>query len=66
METELLTAEQLADRLCVKPRTVRQWSLDGLIPAMRLTPKVIRYRLDDVVASLQERQAAQQEANNEH
>ena len=65
MENDLLTAEQLADRLGVKPRTVKQWSQDGLIPAKRLTPKVIRYSLDDVIASLQERQAATQGGNDE-
>ena len=59
MKNDLLTAEQLADRLGVKPSTVKQWSRDGLIPANRLTPKVIRYDLDAVVASLEERQTAQ-------
>ena len=58
MQNDLLTAEQLANRLGVKPRTVKQWHQTGLIPATRLTPKVIRYNLDDVVASLQERQTA--------
>jgi predicted site-specific integrase-resolvase len=57
MET-LLNSEQLASRLGVKPRTVQQWQQDGLIPAIRLTPKVIRYDLHEVVASLQERQTA--------
>jgi excisionase family DNA binding protein len=61
MDNDLLTAEQLADRLGVKPCTVRQWLRAGRIPAKRLTPKVIRYSLDDVVASLQERQTLQQE-----
>ena len=58
MENDLLTAEQLADRLTVKPRTVREWFRAGLIPATRLSPKVIRYSLDDVVASLEEHQGA--------
>ena len=59
MENELLTAEQLADRLAVKPRTIREWFRAGLIPATRLSPKVIRYNLDDVVTALKERQEAQ-------
>ncbi len=58
MENDLLTAEQLADRLAVKPRTVREWFRAGLIPATRLSPKVIRYSLDDVVAALEEHQRA--------
>ena len=56
MENDLLTAEQLATRLGVKPRTVRQWCRDGFIPATRLTPKVIRFNLRQVVAALQKRQ----------
>ena len=59
MENDLLTAEQLADRLAVKPRTIREWFRAGLIPATRLSPKVIRYNLDDVVKALKERQEAQ-------
>ena len=58
MDNDLLTAEQLADRLGVKPRTVRVWLRAGLIPAKRLTPKVIRYDLNHVVTSLQQRQLA--------
>jgi len=56
MEIDLLTAEQLASKLTVTPRTVREWSRAGLIPATRLTPKVIRYNLADVVTSLRDRQ----------
>ena len=58
MEEDLLTAEQLADRLGVKPGTIRNWFRAGLIPAIRLSPKVIRFNLVEVVGSLQERQAA--------
>ena len=58
MENDLLTAEQLADRLAVKSGTVRQWFRAGLIPATRLSPKVIRYSLDDVVTALEEHQRA--------
>ena len=65
MENDLLTAEQLADRLGVQPRTVSHWLRAGLIPAKRLTPKVIRYSLDDVVASLQARQTSQQGGDDE-
>ena len=57
MEDDLLTANQLANRLGVQPDTVKQWLRAGLIPAARLTPKVIRYNLSDVVESLKERQA---------
>ena len=56
MDCDLLTAEQLAARLGVKPRTVKAWLQAGLIPAIRLTPKVIRFDLDKVVSALEQRQ----------
>ena len=59
MNHDLLTAEQLAERLGVKPRTVRAWLRTGLIPASRLTRKVIRYDLGQVVAALKQRQEAE-------
>jgi excisionase family DNA binding protein len=58
MDHDLLTAEQLAERLGVKPRTVKEWLRAGLIPATRLTPKVIRYDLEQVVTALKRRQEA--------
>ena len=56
MENDLLTAEELAERLGVKPRTVKGWLQTGLIPATRLTRKVIRYDLEQVVDALKRRQ----------
>ena len=57
---ELLTAEELADQLRVQPGTVRQWYRRGLIPAVRLTPKVIRYNLPSVIDALRKRQEAKE------
>ena len=56
MNDDLLTAEQLAKKLGVKPETVKKWHRAGLIPASRLTPKVIRYNLAVVVNTLKKRQ----------
>ena len=53
--TELLTADEIAERLGVRPRTVREWSRKKLIPAVRLSRKVIRYDPTAVVAALTER-----------
>lgn len=55
-DDRFLTARELAKRLGVRPATVREWHRSGEIPAIRLTPKVIRYNLDAVVESLLERQ----------
>lgn len=57
-EQNLLTAEELADRLRVRPGTVRQWSQRGWIPAVRLSPKVVRYDLVAVIDAMTKRQLA--------
>ena len=50
--TELLTTQELATRLRVSPETVRGWARRGLIPTLRISPKVIRYDLAAVLAAL--------------
>ncbi len=50
-----LTAEQLAASLGVKPDTIRDWGRRGLIPRVKVSHKVVRYELDDVVAVLKKR-----------
>jgi len=42
-EAELLTLAQVAERLHLRPRTVQTWVRLGRIPALRLTPKVVRF-----------------------
>jgi len=36
MTTNLLTPEQVADRLAVTPKAVRQWLREGKLPGLRL------------------------------
>ena len=50
--SELLTAEELAGRLQVRPSTIRRWAREGRIPTTRLTPKVVRYDLAAVVHTM--------------
>jgi len=54
-QPELLTSEQLAHRLQVKPETVRAWGRDGRIPRICMSAKVIRYDPVAVIKSLKER-----------
>lgn len=54
-DNDLLTRAMLADAISVKPGTISAWTRAGRIPAVRLSPKVVRYRLADVLASLERR-----------
>ena len=50
--SNLLTAEELAERLSLRPSTVKLWARQGFIPAIRITPKVLRFQLADVEEAL--------------
>lgn len=50
--TELLTAEEVAARLRVRPDTIRKWARAGRIPKVTVSPKVVRFCLADVLATI--------------
>lgn len=52
MATELLDATELARRLGVRPSTVREWGRSNRIPKRRLSYKVVRYDMEDVLRAL--------------
>jgi excisionase family DNA binding protein len=52
MPEPLLTAEELADRLKIRPGTVRCWHREGRIPAVHLSPKVVRFEEVAVIEAL--------------
>ncbi len=52
MHVELVTTRELAKRLCVTPETVRAWARRGLIPSIRVSPKVVRYDPGAVIRAL--------------
>ncbi len=58
MDKELLTVEQLAERIHVRPRTVKAWLKSGRIPVVRVSAKVIRFSWSAVLATLQSKQEA--------
>ena len=45
---ELITATELAERLRLKPETIRLWAREGRIPALRPTAKTLRFDLNNV------------------
>jgi excisionase family DNA binding protein len=49
--TDLLTAEEVAERLAVRPNTVLRWATAGKIPAVRLGARTIRFEWDAVRAA---------------
>ncbi|MGH8013318.1 MAG: helix-turn-helix transcriptional regulator [Blastocatellia bacterium] len=49
--SKLLTEIQVAKILQVKPKTVAKWRREGRLPEpVVITPKVIRFRSDDIAA----------------
>jgi excisionase family DNA binding protein len=40
---DLLTYEEIAQRARVKVSTVRGWARSGLIPSVRISPKIVRF-----------------------
>lgn len=49
----LMTAADLAARLGVRPSTVHDWHRAGRIPGRRLSHRVLRFDLAEVVAALE-------------
>ena len=49
---DLLTSAELAARIGIKPATVIDWHRKGRIPGRKLSPKVLRFDLAEVLAAL--------------
>ncbi len=65
MPDELLTREELAEKLKVEPITIKRWEEEGL-PAYKKGSKFVRYDLEKVLAWIEKRQKEneQQEKQN--
>ncbi len=50
---DLMTAAELAARVGVRPGTILQWHRKGRIPARKLSHKVLRFNLAEVLSALQ-------------
>lgn len=47
-ETQFVSPREIAERLSVKPVTVYAWIRQGRLPAVRLGPRCVRVRADDL------------------
>lgn len=52
-----LTVNEIADRLRLRPDTIRLWTREGILPAIHITGKVIRYDPEEVERALRKRSA---------
>ena len=55
--TDLLTAEELAERLRLRPSTIKHWAQENIIPSLRLSGKVVRFDFAEVMQVLRSRAA---------
>jgi excisionase family DNA binding protein len=59
----LLTAAELAERLGVKPGTIFGWHRQGRIPGRKLSRKILRFDLADVLTALETSHEPRHEAD---
>ena len=50
----LLTCAELADRLNVRPATIRAWTFQRRIPYVRIGARAVRYRASDCLSLLKD------------
>jgi len=52
---EILTADEIANRIRVRRSTIVRWVGQGIIPAIRPSPKILRFDPEAVILALKER-----------
>ena len=52
MNTELFTAEEIAEKLNIKPSTLMMWGRQHKIPRVKVSHKIIRYNYEAVKKAL--------------
>ena len=57
---KLRNAKELSELLGIAPRTLRLWTREGIVPAIKIRSNVIRYDLDAVLDALKKRQGGSQ------
>lgn len=62
MSAQLLTTDELANRLDLRPSTVASWGREGKLPRLVISRSVVRYVWSDVLRSLRNGAEARQGA----
>jgi excisionase family DNA binding protein len=57
----LLTTAETAARLALSEHTIRSWAKSGKLPAIYLTERSLRFRVEDVEALIDEHERAANE-----
>ena len=52
----LMTAAELASALAVSPETIKVWARQGIIPAVKITRRIVRFDWQSVLHELAKRQ----------
>jgi excisionase family DNA binding protein len=49
----IVTPQQMAEELGIRPSTLKSWAKDGLIPSIKPTRRTLRFNRERVLAALQ-------------
>lgn len=52
LTTDLLTTQEVAEMCRVTPSTVARWAKSGVLPAITIGPRTLRFRRGDVESLL--------------
>lgn len=52
IKTALVTRDELANYFSVSPRTIDRWVVRGLVDRIEISPRIIRYNLQDAIRSV--------------
>jgi hypothetical protein len=61
-QSDLRTTAETAAALKVCSATLRRWTREGVVPSIRLGPRVIRYDLNAVIAAIASKHQEQNDA----
>jgi excisionase family DNA binding protein len=58
VSNDWVTAKELAHRMRVTPDTIKAWSREGRIPSVRVSARVLRFNVAEVMAAIRAKGAS--------